>query len=50
MNYADLLQRAQAVPGVTTVGQVLVLLTITGILAAKPLTRSVAFVTLLLGR
>lgn len=53
MAHQDLLQRAQAVPGVTTVALVLVLLTLVGVVAAKPLTRTVgrtiAFVGLLLG-
>jgi hypothetical protein len=53
MNRADLFHRAEAVPGVTTVGFVLVILTLVGFLGIKPLTRSVwralASVVLLLG-
>jgi hypothetical protein len=53
MNHASLLHRAQAAPGVTAVALTLIVLTLVGIFAAKPISRSLgralSFVVVLLG-
>jgi hypothetical protein len=53
MNHPGFFDRAQAVPGVTAVALALLILTLIGIFAARPLTRTlgraVGFIALLLG-